>query len=67
MKLGEFKMEFSSVGTGHSKFNRFGYSTYLVEDKDGNAFQVAGYRHEVMYMLMDEYGYDFYTLSIYPL
>ena len=45
--------------------HRFQYSTYIVEDKDGHAFQVAGYRHEVMYMLMDEYGYDFYTLNIF--
>ena len=45
--------------------HRFQYSTYIVEDQDGEAFQIAGYRADVMYMLMDEFGYDFYTLSIY--
>lgn len=47
--------------------NKFGYGTYVVETPDGEAFQVAGYRHEVRDLLVDEFGYDFYSLSIYQI
>ena len=47
--------------------HKFQYSTYLIEEPNGGAYQVAGYRHEVIEILMETYGYDFYSLNIYEL
>ena len=46
---------------------KFQYSTYLIEEPNGDAYQIAGYRHEVTEMLVEAYGYDFYNLKIYEL